>query len=221
MAILKTSGGLGSMSGRVGNMVYANTDCGVVIRDLPRRHGQISDAQRGTVDALRRANFLWQRLSLAQVEAWNAYALRHAERNPHTGLLRVPRSVNLFVGLAAKYLQVHGGFDAPSDPPTGVFVGDGVGVGLGVGEEGGLVFTADAANRPGVLTEVLAQRLRNANNRPQPKAYKSLGFVAFTGAGDTAAFPAPLSGTFVGATRFVEAATGRATALIEIGRVTV
>ncbi len=38
------------------------------------------------------------------------------------------RGDNLFRGLAAKYLQVHGGFTAPTLPPASPFLGDGIAV---------------------------------------------------------------------------------------------
>lgn len=220
MAILKTGGGIGAMSGRVGNVVYANTDSGIVVREMPRRHGQISERQQARVDALVRAGQLWRELTFEQAEAWRAYSLGLAARNPNTGLLRVPRAVNVFVGLAAKYMQIHGGWEAPTDPPSGKFLGDGVGVAIAAGP-GEIVFTGDSVNRPGVLTELLAQRLPAPNNRPQPTGYKTMGFVAYAGSGDAFHAPVVLAGVYACAMRYVEAATGRATALVELGRVTV
>jgi len=187
---------------------------------MPSRHGQISDRQQQSTALLRRANQLWQELTLEQAEAWQRYALGLAERNPNTGLMRIPRAVNIFCGLTAKYLQIHGGLSAPLAPPTGQFMGDGVAVALSAAS-GELVFTSDSANREDVLTELLAQRLVNKNNRPQPRAYRSLGFVAFDGPGDSASCPVLLAGTYAAAIRFVEASTGRATAVVAIGRVSV
>jgi hypothetical protein len=162
------------------------------------------------------ANRAWRDLDPSQAEAWRAYARRHPVRDPETGLLRVPAAVNLFVGLSVKYLQIHGGTSVPLAPPAGVFMGDVVDVTVEA-DGAGLRFTADAANRPGVLTELLAQRLAGRNNATRPRSHKSQAFAAFSGAGDSRSV-ALWPSWWAAAVRFVEASSGRATGLVEIGR---
>ena len=84
----------------------------------------------------------------------------------------------------------------------------------------GVLFTANAPNAPGVVTELMAVRVPNANRRPQTKAYRTRGFVAFAAAGEEAVVPCG-PGTALVAVRFVEAATGQASGLVPLGRVVV
>ncbi|MCW5935852.1 MAG: hypothetical protein KIT11_00905 [Fimbriimonadaceae bacterium] len=219
MAVLKPGAGFGTLSGRVGNAVYSNTEYGIVVRDVPGRSGRDTDARAAVNYAMARANEFWYGLDEDQVEAWRAYARRQVRRNPATGMLTVPKAVNLFVGLCVKYYQVHGPSTPPLLPPQGTFLGDTVQVTV-AGENAELVFTASAANQPGVLTELLAQRLMGPHNAPKERGYRTLGFVEFAGAGETfraTRYAAP----YACATRFVESATGRATKLVPIGRATV
>ena len=189
------------------------------MRQRPDSSGRRSAASEEMGNALRVANRLWRDLDAVQAEAWHAYARSLIARDPETGLLATPKAVNLFVGLTVKVLQVHGGFDAPIDPPTGVFLGDVVGL-TAFADGADIVFTADRANRDGVLTELLTQRLNGPNNAPRPRSYKSQGFVAFPGLGSESRVTLR-PGTFYCAYRFVEAASGRTGAMVPIGRVTV
>ena len=216
MAKLRMGIGIGSLSGRTGNAVFASTPGGVVLRQRPVYTPHPTSAQETMGRYLAIANRAWRDLSAAQAEAWRGYARRNAFRDPRTGLMRVPAAPHLFVGLSVKYLQVHGGFTAPLDPPEGVFLGDVGGVALAMGGPR-LRVTADAANREGVLTELLTQRLSGRNNSTRPRSYKSQGFRAFTGPGDSALVGLS-PGTWAAAVRFVEASSGRATGLIEVGR---
>ena len=87
-------------------------------------------------------------------------------------------------------------------------------------ERGGiLTFSASTANAPGVVTELLTQRLANVRRTPTAQ-YKSAGFVAFVQGSLSADVPVE-AGTYACAARFVERATGRATGLTPLGVVTV
>jgi hypothetical protein len=219
MAKLRPGAGFGALSGKTGNAVFATTAGGVVLRERPGRAGPATEAQGEARRTLARANVAWRGLSPAQAESWRAFARRNAFRDPATGLMRVPAAPHLFVGLAAKYLQVHGGFSVPLEPPEGVFLGDVLDVSVEA-DGPNLRFEASGANRSGVLTELLAQRLTGPHNTTRPRSYKSLAFVSFEGPGDPALAPV-WPGTWAAAVRFVESASGRATHLIEIGRATV
>lgn len=207
------------MSGRLGNVGYANTEYGVVVRSLPAGGAEPTLARLRLRWAMKDANRVWQELSAEEAEAWQAYARGLRKRNPQTGLETVPKGVHTFTGLAVKYLQLHGGRDVPKTPPVGAFLGDTVDVLLG-SDPTGLLFTAGSANRAGVTTELLAQRLWGKNNRPKQNGYVSLGFVEFEQPGQVYRVGRNV-GTYAAAYRFVEVATGRSTVPVEIGRATV
>jgi hypothetical protein len=190
-----------------------------VVRERPVSKGPATELQRQMGRHLALANQAWRDLTPAQAEAWWAYARRNAFRDPGTGLMRVPAAPRLFVGLGAKYLQVHGGFAVPLEPPEGDFLGDTVRVTVEA-DGPSLRFTADSANKAGVLTETLVQLLTGPHNAARPRSYKSGGFKAFSGPGDSALVVAR-PGTWAAAVRFVESSSGRATRPIEIGRATV
>lgn len=219
MAKLRQGAGFGPLSGTLGNAVFANTAQGTIVRSSPMSFTKATPARMRVNGNLARANVLWRGLTTEQAAKWQDYAATLASRDPATGLMQSPKAVNVFVGLATKYLQVHGGFEAPADPPEGYFLGDVVAVSLSASAQE-LVFTVSTANREGVSTELLAQWVPGPHNAPRPRSYKSLGFVAFSGSGAT--FTAPVrAGTWLCAFRFVEMATGRTTDLLELGRVTV
>jgi hypothetical protein len=125
----------------------------------------------------------------------------------------------VFIGLATKFLQVHPNGVIPLAPPQGRFLGDIVQVTVGAQGQN-LVFTADRDNAPGVVTELLIQRLRHQNNATKVRSYKSAGFIAFDAAHREVTRPV-FPATYAAAIRFVESATGRMTDLIPIGRASV
>lgn len=219
MATLTTGAGFGPMSGRLGNVVLANTADGVIMRGRPDRFDSSSPAQSQIERYMTLANQFWRKLTTPQFEAWQAYARSLGTRDPATAQVRAPKAVNVFTGLTIKYLQLHGGFTAPLDPPEGVFLGDVVKVAV-TGSGASLLFTPNQANQPGVVTELLAQTVRSPHNMPRPRSYKSLGFVEFV----EPLTPFEAQGwpdTWVCAYRFVESSSGRATGLIDAGRVTI
>ena len=64
-----------------------------------------------------------------------------------------------------------------------------------------------------VTTELLLQPLKSANRTPQPKGYRSKGFMAFTGTTLSAPITVP-AGWYVPAYRFVNTLTGQDTGLV-------
>ncbi len=213
---MRESAGMGPASGVLGNVVLAQTQGGTIMRSRPQGARRRSEKQVEQGHRLRIAHYHWNELSDAEAEAWRMYALGQAARNPQTGGMKIPAAYWLFCGLAAKYLQVHGGLQVPSNPPTGRFAGDALSIAVAKGE-GELVFTADGSSREGVLTELLGQVLTGPHNAPKVKSYASLGFFSFE-AGVPVIVPAPVGAYWACATRFVEAATGRMTELVEIGK---
>ena len=85
--------------------------------------------------------------------------------------------------------------------------------------EGALIFTAARPSDPGVLTELMAQPLKNV--RVRPKAfYKSRGFATFVEGGLTVLLPLP-PGVYAVAVQSVEASSGRLAGFTTLGKVTV
>ena len=216
MAYVRESAGMGAASGVLGNVVYAQTQGGTVVRGRPQGSRERSPKQIEQGRRLGTVHHAWNALDDAEAEAWRVYALGQAARNPQTGGMRIPSAYSLFSGLGAKYLQVHGGFVVPSLPPGGRFAGDALSVTVAKGD-GTLVFDAGGANREGVLTELLAQRLGGPHNAAKARSYVSLGFFAFE-AGVPVAVEVGWGAYWACAFRFVEAATGRMTEMVEIGK---
>lgn len=209
----------GGMSGRLGGLVFARTELGTILRERPMGRRGDSDAQTQVANNLRKANWAWNDLEWEQVQAWQAYAATQKRRNPETGLLVAPRAVNVFIGLATKFLQVNPNGIIPLDPPQGRFLGDIIEVAVSA-DGPNLVFTANGDNVSGVVTELLTQRLRHKNNAAKERSYVSAGFVAFDPEHREFTYPV-FRASYAAAIRFVEAATGRMTELIPIGRATV
>ncbi len=84
----------------------------------------------------------------------------------------------------------------------------------------GATFTADRANSAGVVTELLLQPLATGARRAYRDKYRAQGFVAFAPGSLSATVPA-LPGWHACGVRFVNAATGQATPVVELGTVLV
>ena len=80
------------------------------------------------------------------------------------------------------------------------------------------MFTSSAANNAATKTELLLQPLKSRNRTPQPKGYRSKGFIAFAAGALTATTFVP-AGWYYAAYRFVNASTGQVTAAVPLGYV--
>ena len=230
MAYVIESFGAGGKSGRVGDLVFAQTQGGTIARVRPKASRWRSPAQVAQERRLARCKRVWDTMGREEVALWRAYSLERAAALPVADRKRLASAWALFSGLGSKFLQVHGGEDVPRVPPTGRFLGDAIGVTVegATGPEwathkgDGLLlrFVADGTNREGVLTELMAQPLSCAHNLPRPKSYVALGFAAMA-AGSPVEVPVSMDLHWACAVRFVEAATGRATGLVEIGTATI
>lgn len=221
MAKMRLGPGFGGLSGRAGNVVFAQTPYGTVMRDRPsrRRGQQRTPAQTQIGRNLALANAAWRSLTPAQVAAWQVYCLGLTEDNPATGLPLTPQAPHVFLGYATKLLQMNPAAQVPLDPPSTPFYGDSVQVGVSA-VPGGLRVTALTPNAPGVTTEILVQKLRQVNNRPQAKSYKTSAFKAF--AVGSMSVDLPLGpGAYAVAIRFVDTATGRKTPVYPVTQVVV
>ncbi|RYG26564.1 hypothetical protein EON82_02830 [bacterium] len=85
---------------------------------------------------------------------------------------------------------------------------------------GVLTFSADRANAPGVVTELLIQPLANRRRAVYKDKYVSRGFFAFAPGSLEATVECP-PGAYACAIRFVRAATGQETAIVALGVVEV
>lgn len=147
----------------------------------------------------------WKAMSLAQAQAWRDFA---AARGGKPQLL--------FQALGCKVLQVNPSAALPLLPPETEFPGDAVRFSVSSGT-GGVVVTADRANAPGVVTEVLLQMLPSVHCRTYLSRYRSAGFHACS-AGEARTYSAS-PGVYALATRFIYTPTGQSTALIKWGLV--
>ena len=206
MAKMVLNAGFAGASGRVGNAVLVQTEGGVVLRERPGYVPSRTGKQVEVGGRLARINRAWDALDAEQAEAWRAFGRGEGRKG-----------YSAFVALGSKYLHLHGGYAVPTDPPGEPFLGDLVRV-LPVAVAGGVRFDADRASAPGAVAELLAQALSGPNNAAKKDGYRSLGFATFAPGAMGARFDLP-PGPHALAYRFVEAATGRMTGLLPLGRI--
>lgn len=219
MARLREATGVGRISGNLDGFVVAQYPGGAVLRLPPKGRGAQTPARSAVELRMRQANVLWSRLDDDAQMAWVRYGQGRATRSPETGRPVTPSGYSLFVALATKFLQVHGGHEAPTLPPEGPFFGDALAVSFAPAPQA-LLASAPGANRPGMLTEVLGQPLRRLSHAPKSRGYKSLGFFAFE-AGTPVTIPLTKGGAWALQVRFVEASTGRMTEPVDVDWLTV
>ncbi|RYG26369.1 hypothetical protein EON82_03540 [bacterium] len=82
-------------------------------------------------------------------------------------------------------------------------------------EEGVLTFTASGPNTAGIVTELFLQPLASRNRRTYLERYRHLAFTGFP-LGSAESYPVS-PGWYACAYRFVNANTGEATAIAELG----
>jgi hypothetical protein len=217
------------LAGKMEGGVAYGRNGGTAIRATPTYRYPVTPPVAQGNARLKRANAVWNTLTEAQADAWNAYGEAHPRRDAMTGERYAPAGKNLFVGLAAKLLQLDPEATLPLLPPTKPFLGDGVTVALGSNlddlgnrisaENGAIVFAASGPNAPGVATELMIQPLKNVRCKPV-KFYKSHGFVSFAAPDPTAAVPVG-PGVYACAIQFVERSTGLVAGWLPLGKITV
>lgn len=205
---------LGEVSGRIGSEVATRGRGGTILRGLPTYRRPTSPNEQITQTRMAAVMATYNTLTHAQAMAWNAYGQTITHHNAVSGRAYHPTGQNVFVALASKFLQANPAGTVPLVPPTTSFVGDTLTL-TAAGAAGHLTFTASAPNAPGVLTELLVQKLKTPRRAPTP-VYKSEAFASFApgGLAVTLAFP---PGVYACAFRFVEAATGQMTELVRVG----
>lgn len=211
MALLQIGSLIEGLHGKSGNSVFVRTSGGISVRDHVIPHDPKSPLQLAARRRLSLCADAWHQLSPEQGQAWRAYAAKLSSRLPGGQTGKIVRAQNIFNALACKVLQVNPEATIPLDPPSRPFGGDGVEVTVSA-QEGQITFTANTANRNGVVTELLLQPLRSGASNPQAKAYRSQAFVAFSS--DHLSEVVTLdAGWYACAYRLVNAATGQSTAM--------
>lgn len=208
MALFKMGAFADTLRGKSGNSVFSKTKSGIVVRDLVIPTNPQTPAQQGIRNKFRAGSQTWTTLTANQVANWNKYAATLTMRSKG-GKLRKKRGIDVFTGLATKFLQVSPNGSIPLTPPTSAFTGDTITLTVSSETPGELLFEASGGNAAGVTTEILLQPLANANRKPQPGAFRTEQFHVFTtGAGQSLTVNVP-AGYYAAAYRFVRIATGQ------------
>ena len=216
MGFATTRGWAGSLSGEIDGLVLVDSKYGTVMRTAPTwRQRAKSPRQQESEARMARASGAFGNLSRAEAEAWTLFGETLAEPHPRTGVVAPLSGQQAFNRLALRLLMIDPLAEPPREPPRAPFFGDGVRV-LSEAASEGVRFRADAPSREGVLCETLLQPLASGLRRTYLERYRTQRFVAFApGALDLLVPCSP--GWQAAAVRFVEASTGRATALVELG----
>ena len=216
------------IGGRVGGLQYVSSPFGTLLKEMPGPRTRFSEGETAQQNRVRRIGAAWRRLGPEEVARWRDWDEAGLATTP--AMRRRPAAAyNAFLALSTRLLMIDSRAELPRLPPEGWFGGDAVRVAgeplspqpplqdepLGEGESG-VLFRAARANAPGVLTDLMAQRLVSGGRTPRPKAYASQRFVAFAEGSLEAAIPCP-PGWYACAYRFVEADSGRATDVFPCG----
>jgi hypothetical protein len=219
MAKIRTGIVAPGLAGSAGNATFVRTRDGVSVRTRDTPYDPRTPAQADARDRMKRVGLAWRALSLEQAAAWRRYALALHEAGGGLMVGPCPTGQEVFTRLSLKVLQIEPSAAVPTDPPASPFPGDRVRLAV-AGVSGAVRFTADAANAPGVLMELLLQPLASVHRTPYARRYRSRRFAAFLGAGDSVDAPCQ-PGVWAAAARAVLAATGEAGPLLPLGLATV
>lgn len=200
------------LRGKDGNIVIKNSRNGLILTPLVTPKNPKTPAQRAIRGYFTRATQTYEGMTPTQANLWKNYALTINETDPITGKNFHPTAINAFVGLTVKFLQLTPGGTIPMTPPAAPFSGDTIVVSASQGDAGMIEFTANAANATGITTELLLQKLPNANATPDPNGYVHAGWKAYT-SGSLVFELAVVPGVYSAAYRFVKNSTGQATPL--------
>lgn len=219
MARARLSMAFEDVRGRMGQSVVSRTQGGLVTKRLPKyKYPKIPAVEQGA-ERMRQANAAWNELTLAQAQAWQGYAETLFRTDPITGTRYAMSAKSAFIALTTKLLQMHPSQPIPAWPPLDGFIGDGVGLEVSSPHSHVVRFSASGPNSPGVVTELMVQKLANVRRSPS-KFYKSLVFHAFEPGAltlDVTLDP----GVYAFAYRFVRATTGQMTPMVGLGTVEV
>ena len=208
------------VGGRVGDLLFLpQPDGRVVVRRMPTELPERTPAQDEATARMTVVGAAWRRLSSEDAAAWDRY-VEVARGWPLPPGGKAPtQGYGAFLGLSAKILQMRPGEALPTRPPETAFLGDGILVDCRFSiDDSRLIFEASSPNVPGVVTELLLQKLKGAHRKPTLKGYRTRGFFAFAAGSPAVAVPCEV-GAWACAVRFVREATGQETGIVPIGRV--
>ena len=209
MALVKGGVIVPGLRGSVGNATFVQTPYGTSLRDRTYPRQPNTPAQVAQRERVRVVGAAWRSVTLAQAEAWRRYAASVSG----TAEWRQASGQHVFSQLAIRFLMATPEGEIPLTPPSSPFGGDSVEFSV-VRDGSMLMLTPSHANAPGVLTEVLVQPLASVHRRTYLQRYRSAGFFAFSGSPVAVLSPGSVEAVAV---RFVRAATGQATDLLELG----
>lgn len=209
MARARLGFALSDVRGNMNGVVVTKTRTGLAVRGMPKyKYPKLPAVMEGA-DRLKAVSAVWSGMNLDQSQAWRRYAESLTKRNPITLETYAPTAKNAYVGLATKFLQINPTGEIPVWPPAADFLGDDLEIDLTVPGPGEVVFTASAANSPGVAVEIMMQKLLNVHRSPT-KFYKSVLFHTFVEGSLDLTLPLT-PGYYAFAWRFVNMATGQMT----------
>lgn len=151
-----------SLTGKSGNVVYARTASGIVVRNLPRVNNPQTVAQHDNRHRMSQAVRAWSDLEPGIAARWRAYAESLAVTDPASGLPKVPKAMNVFTSLYAKLLQLDPTEAPPENPPGNPFFGDSVVV---------TVSAMGDSQNPSPFPRACAERERGQGVRVVPALY--------------------------------------------------
>lgn len=203
------------LRGKDGNVVIRGSRTSLVLTPLRTPNNPDSANQRAVRAYFRTAAKTFATLTSQQLTAWKDYANTITKTDPVSGREYHPLAINVFIELTTKFLQNNPTGSIPLTPPTSAFIGDTISVSVTNPSTGVLRFTATAANSLGVTTELLIQKLPNANRKPNRNNYRHSAFKVFTAVSLTQDVNVP-AGFYAAGYKFVRIASGQATPMIPI-----
>ena len=205
-----TGGILGQgLRGKSGSVVFVHVGGETRVRRRMVPHNPQTPAQQANRAAHGRAMRAWSLLDAGARGRWAEWARARGGKGQTT-----------FAALYGKALRVDPLAPPPQAPPARPFFGDAALVSASAPSAGAVRFAASAPNRAGVVTELLVQPLLSLARRTYRDKYRHAAYVAFA-PGHLTRDVSCVPGVVALAYRFVDAATGQATELVELGVVTV
>jgi hypothetical protein len=207
MAKLKLSAAFSDLRGKVGTFVISKTRSGLVMKPRVTPSNPNTSLQEQARTNLSNAAATFRGLNAAKAQNWENYAANQQHSNPIAGRKFKPTGIDVFVGLASKFLQVNPTGSIPLDPPTSGFTGDQLTFTVTPGT-GQVTVAANAGNSTNTTTEFLVQKLNSPHVNPQEGAYRHSKFFHYA-TGSLSTTITLGSGYWAIAYRYVNTLTGQ------------
>ena len=218
VAFLKPGPNNDGLRGRMGGQVYSGGGADTIVRDYVVPVQPNSPSQQAQKGRFWRGAQGWAGLTDAQRAAWTlaVATLGIKAKGARRQKPRAMTGAQFYTSLTSKFLACSPGGTVPANPPATRFAGDTVAVAL-TASTGVLTVTANQANKTGVRTEIMVQRLAAAHRKPTPGGYRARAYVAFaTGLLTLNLNVAP--GAYAVAIQFVNVATGETSGFQVLGQ---